>query len=43
MAIHAARTASLGAARDAGEHANAILNAIGDGGFLVTDDEDLAM
>jgi hypothetical protein len=30
MAIHAARTGSLGTARDAGELANAILNAIGD-------------
>jgi hypothetical protein len=31
MAIHAARTGSLGTARDAGELANAILHAIGDG------------
>ncbi len=30
MAIHAARTGSLGTARDAGELANAILHAIGD-------------
>src|SRR5689334_1904758 len=30
MAIHAARTGSLGTVRDAGELANAILNAIGD-------------